>query len=62
MDDNEHGMDGTADRDVARAEDAALVVAARQGDPDAFGTLYERWFARVHDLAYRITRDERGGG
>jgi RNA polymerase sigma factor (sigma-70 family) len=62
VDDNEHGMDSTGDRDVARAEDAALVDAARRGDPDAFGTLYERWFARVHDLAFRITRDEQSAG
>jgi len=55
-------MDGTADLGLARAEDAALVEAARQGDPDAFGTLYERWFARVHDLAFRLTRDEQAAG
>src|SRR4029079_1713442 len=51
-------MDGTTELDPARADDAALVEAARQGDPDAFGTLYERWFPRVHDLAYRLTHDE----
>lgn len=58
MDDNERVMDERTDRDTARAEDAALVDAARAGDPEAFGTLYDRWFARVHDLAFRITRDE----
>jgi RNA polymerase sigma factor (sigma-70 family) len=62
VDDNEHGMDGTAALDPARADDAALVEAARGGDPDAFGTLYERWFARVHDLAFRLTRDEQATG
>jgi RNA polymerase sigma factor (sigma-70 family) len=62
VDDNEHGMDGTTDLDRARADDAALVEAARQGDPDAFGALYERWFTRVHDLAYRLTRDEQTAG
>jgi RNA polymerase sigma factor (sigma-70 family) len=30
----------------------------RAGDPDAFGVLYDRWFDRVHDLAYRIVYDE----
>jgi RNA polymerase sigma factor (sigma-70 family) len=62
VDDNEHVMDEPTDRDTARAEDAALVDAARAGDPDAFGTLYERWFARVHDLAFRLTRDEQAAG
>jgi RNA polymerase sigma factor (sigma-70 family) len=58
VDDNEHGMDDGTDRDATRAEDAALVEAARTGDPDAFGALYERWFDRAYDLARRITRDE----
>lgn len=62
MDDNGYGMDTIGDRDAARAEDAALVDAARQGDPDAFGALYERWFTRVHDLAFRITRDPQAAG
>jgi RNA polymerase sigma factor (sigma-70 family) len=38
-------------------DDARLVVAARSGDPDAFGRIYDAWFDRVHDLAYRIVRD-----
>jgi len=62
VDDNEPGMVGTAGRDPARAEDGALVDAARHGDAEAFGALYERWFARVHDLAFRITRDEQNAG
>jgi RNA polymerase sigma factor (sigma-70 family) len=62
VDDNEHGMDSTLDVDPARAADAALVHAARQGDPDAFGTLYERWFSRTYDLAYRLTHDEQAAG
>ncbi len=49
------------ERDAARREaariDAALVERARGDDPDAFGELYDRWFDRVHDLAFRITRD-----
>jgi RNA polymerase sigma factor (sigma-70 family) len=45
-------------RAAERAEDAALVARARGDDPDAFGRLYDRWFDRVHDLAYRITRDD----
>ncbi len=45
-----------ARREEARI-DAALVDRVRDGDPDAFGMLYERWFERVHDLAFRITRD-----
>ena len=62
VDDNELGMAKPPDRDPSRTEDAALVDAARRGDADAFGALYERWFARVYDLAYRITRDEQSAG
>ncbi len=35
-------------------DDATFVSRARAGDPDAFSELYERWFDRVLDLAYRI--------
>jgi RNA polymerase sigma factor (sigma-70 family) len=49
------------ERAAARREharmDAELVERARADDPDAFGELYDRWFNRVHDLAFRITRD-----
>jgi RNA polymerase sigma factor (sigma-70 family) len=45
-------------RAAERAEDAALVARARGEDPDAFGRLYDRWFTRVHDLAFRITHDD----
>ena len=45
-------------RAAERSEDAALVARARGEDPDAFGRLYDRWFTRVHDLAFRITRDD----
>ena len=48
----------TAQRTQERAEDAILVDRVRSSDPDAFGLLYDRWFVRVHDLAFRITRDE----
>ena len=41
----------------SREEDTALVVRIRDGDNDAFGELYDRWFDRVYDLALRITRD-----
>ena len=40
------------------AEDARLVAALRAGDPDAFGRLYDKWFDRVHDLAFRILYDQ----
>jgi RNA polymerase sigma factor (sigma-70 family) len=45
------------DGDPARAADAALVVAARNGDEQAFGRLFDRWFDPVHDIAWRILRD-----
>jgi len=44
-------------RAAERREDAALVERARADDPDAFGQLYDRWFDRVHDLAFRVTND-----
>jgi RNA polymerase sigma factor (sigma-70 family) len=52
----DHDERTAARREEARA-DAELVARARTDDPDAFGQLYERWFERVHDLAFRITRD-----
>lgn len=54
MGDNASGMDDDA-RAAERLEDAALVERARADDPDAFGKLYDRWFDRVHDLAFRVT-------
>ena len=45
-------------RAAERSEDAALVARARGEDPDAFGRIYDRWFTRVHDLAFRIVRDD----
>jgi RNA polymerase sigma factor (sigma-70 family) len=37
--------------------DEALVVAARGGEADAFGTLFERWFDPVYDVARNIVRN-----
>jgi RNA polymerase sigma factor (sigma-70 family) len=37
--------------------DEALVVAARSGEADAFGTLFERWFDPVYDVARNIVRN-----
>src|SRR6185312_12280349 len=39
------------------ADDAALVALVLAGDRNAFGQLYDRWFDRVLDLAYRIVWD-----
>jgi RNA polymerase sigma factor (sigma-70 family) len=38
-------------------DDAALVLAVREGDPEAFGVLFDRWFDRVYDVARNIVRD-----
>ena len=40
------------------ASDAALVARVRADDPHAFGELYDLYFDRVLDLAYRIVWDE----
>jgi RNA polymerase sigma factor (sigma-70 family) len=40
------------------AGDAALVARVRADDPHAFGELYDLYFDRVLDLAYRIVWDE----
>ena len=37
--------------------DAALVAAVREGDRDAYGVLFERWFDRVYDVARNIVRN-----
>ncbi len=62
MENNGHSsMDEDQGAAAARREqiaiDAALVERARADEPDAFGELYQRWFERVYDLAYRISRD-----
>lgn len=38
-------------------DDADLVLATRAGDDGAFGVLFDRWFDRVWDVAWRIVRD-----
>ncbi|QGG96817.1 RNA polymerase sigma factor [Actinomarinicola tropica] len=38
-------------------DDVHLVLAARDGDPDAFGVLFDRWFDRVFDVSHRILHD-----
>ena len=39
-------------------DDVELVEAARSGDPEsAFGRLFDRWFDRTYDVAWRIVRN-----
>jgi RNA polymerase sigma factor (sigma-70 family) len=42
---------------MAIPSDAELVERARAGDQGAFGALYDTWFDRVYDLAFRVVRD-----
>jgi RNA polymerase sigma factor (sigma-70 family) len=42
---------------AASVTDAELVVTARAGDRRAFSTLFERWFDRSYDVAWRIVRN-----
>jgi RNA polymerase sigma factor (sigma-70 family) len=42
---------------MATPSDAELVERARGGDQSAFGALYDNWFDRVYDLAFRVVRD-----
>lgn len=42
---------------VRPRDDADLVVAARAGESDAFGELFERWFDPVYDVARNIVRN-----
>jgi RNA polymerase sigma factor (sigma-70 family) len=42
---------------VSSANDADLVRAAQAGDRQAFSTLFERWFDRSYDVAWRIVRN-----
>jgi RNA polymerase sigma factor (sigma-70 family) len=39
------------------ADDAAIVARVLANDPNAFGELYDRWYDRVLDLAFRIVLD-----
>lgn len=38
-------------------DDATLVAAAKAGDQQAFTLLFERWFDRSYDVAWRIVRN-----
>jgi RNA polymerase sigma factor (sigma-70 family) len=49
---------GPAGGAVGFDHDDQLVRSAQSGDRDAFGALFDRWFARVFDVAYRIVRDQ----
>jgi RNA polymerase sigma factor (sigma-70 family) len=42
---------------AASISDTELVHAARAGDRRAFSTLFERWFDRSYDVAWRIVRN-----
>lgn len=42
---------------MATTDEGRLVEAARSGDQQAFGRLFDEWFDRVHDLSRRIVRD-----
>ena len=64
MGDTSEGPPATAPPDESsegryehRARDAALVARVKSGDSAAFGTLYDAWFDRVFDLAFRILHD-----
>ena len=48
---------GTTAGPPGRPDDGAWVLAARAGDPDAFGRLFDRWFDPVYDVAWRIVRN-----
>lgn len=45
-------MDG-----VQGADDLDDVISAQQGDDRAFSALFDRWFDRVHDVAFHIVHD-----
>jgi DNA-directed RNA polymerase specialized sigma24 family protein len=38
-------------------DDAELVVAARSGDPDALGDIYDRYTDRIHDFCLSVLRN-----
>ena len=38
-------------------DDAELVVAARNGDHDALGEIYDRYAGRIHDFCVSVLRD-----
>src|SRR5262245_29855744 len=39
------------------SDDLDLVMVARSGNPEAFGRLFDRWFDRTYDVAWRIVRN-----
>src|ERR1022692_4583709 len=41
----------------AMPSDLALVTAIQSGDPDAMGTLYDRYSSIVHSVALRVLQD-----
>jgi RNA polymerase sigma factor (sigma-70 family) len=43
-------------------DDGLLARRAMSGDLDSFGEIYDRYFARVYDLAWRTLRDEDAAG
>ncbi len=57
MADDDHEIRDDSEQPRRGADDAPLVTRVRAGDADAFGELYDRWFDRVLDLAYRILWD-----
>ena len=46
-----------AGKKMAGTPEGNLVEAARAGDNQAFGKLFDTWFDRVHDVSRRIVRD-----
>ena len=57
MGDNGRAMATEPSEPMGTAGDAALVARVRDGETDAYGALYDRWFDRVHDVAFRVTHD-----
>ena len=53
----DHGMGENGHAMERRQADTERVQRARAGDEAAFGELYDAWFDRVYDLAFRILRD-----
>ncbi|MCB1028508.1 MAG: RNA polymerase sigma factor [Microthrixaceae bacterium] len=45
------------DLEQARASDARRVAGALAGDPNSFGELFNEYFDRTYDVAYRIVRN-----
>lgn len=43
--------------DQARIDEERLIAAARQGDPEAYGSLVRRYQERLHHVLYRFLQD-----